>query len=662
MVTLSKNRLIVFVVCSLSLILVILYIVGSYFPGSRNWGVHFLGFLPTFYRFLYAALIAVSVTIIVTGNAERLISHLASALEKHPVVFFLAVLVGYIILAFTFRINAPLLDDSFTFIKNYTDYFAGNAPLAPWHEPLSFSFFYIVLRLLGHTNLGEFMRSFFIADLILGVIFLFTTFQIVRRIFDDSTKRLLVFLFLIIMPYSNFFFGYVEIYAFTLTLIALYVYLATLVFDRKIPFILLCIYGVFLTFVHYLNVLLWLSIAYLAFLEYKRGSVKSIIIGFSVSILMFVAILVIVNFDLTRLVDQSSVSHFLAMTKNVSMDNSYSQAFTQFSFDHLVELANYVLLMSPFTFVIIVVMLFVQPRLAKITPLHTFLAIITVCYVVLLGVIKIQQGLGNDWGVLASYFYFFNLFGVVVFFNLFEVSYIRVFSLILSITMIHSLIWFRLNSTVEPSIRRIESLLDTTMISQLGQYTINLHLTRHFDSQGDSLQQIELWKYYSALYPLDPRGYANRIAYLKELVVPNDNATRALYEQWIEVDRYNVDLWREYASYCMDLGNQQYAEGDLNQAIVSYRRANELVPNSAVTQNNFGSVYAEQGKIDTALSFFNRAIGLDSNYSDAYYNLGQVYNDLKDGRRALDAMRHATRLGNVKAKEFLRIRGIFKVD
>jgi len=311
--------------------------------------------------------------------------------------------------------------------------------------------------------------------------------------------------------------------------------------------------------------------------------------------------------------------------------------------------------MAPFASVLIVVILFLQPRLAILTPLYIFLTILTLTLGILLAILKIEQGMACDWDVLAPYFYILALLAVLLFFNLTDASHVPLFSLILSLTLIHSLIWFRLNSTVEPNIRRIKSLLDTTSISQLGSYMISLNLSRYFDSQHDSLPQIELWGKYSEMYPLDPRAYRNRIASLKDLKVPDNKATLEIYEQWIQIDAQNALLRGEYASYCVDLGNKEFATAGLAQATALYRRAIELQPNSPAVLNNLGSVYAEQGKLDTAISYFRQAIQLDTNYADAYFNLGQAYDDQMESGRSLEAMKHAAALGSERAKDFLRL-------
>ncbi|MBI3765110.1 MAG: tetratricopeptide repeat protein, partial [Ignavibacteriales bacterium] len=59
-------------------------------------------------------------------------------------------------------------------------------------------------------------------------------------------------------------------------------------------------------------------------------------------------------------------------------------------------------------------------------------------------------------------------------------------------------------------------------------------------------------------------------------------------------------------------------------------------------------------KRDTAMKLFQKAIELDSDYSDPYYNLGSVFEELGKRSKALDALRRAAALGNNAAKEHLQ--------
>jgi tetratricopeptide (TPR) repeat protein len=518
-------------------------------------------------------------------------------------------------------------------------------------------FFALALGAFGHADIWEIQDSFFAADFILGCAFILIVYLTAVRLFGRTPHGACAFLFLCAAPYMNFFLGYVEIYSFSLTALALFAYLALLVTEEKFPFPLLCAYGMFLVFVSYLNGLAWISIGYLGIAEYRKGNRPAALAGAGVSAALSLGILALADFDMTALVDQSPISHFLSVSADVSLLNEYSQAFTLFSWNHAVEVANYLALMSPFAVPVVAALAWDRPSRLAATPFTAFLAIVGASYLLLLAVVKIQQGMANDWDVMASFFYFIGLYLMVLLREGGLPSRDRAALLVLSMTFIHTLIYVRLNSTVEPKIRRIESFYDTAMISQLGHYTISLHLSRYYDSRGDSVSPVALWTRYSSFFPDDPRGYSNALDYLKSLPAPDADSVMAVYDRWYSRDPLNPELRREYASYCLAAGNAAFAAGANERARASYERAIRLDPRSAAAFNNLGSVLAEGGKTDSALAMFSKAVEIDPGYAAALYNLGQAYSDLGDRRRATDAMRRAAALGSAEAEEFLSATG-----
>lgn len=67
----------------------------------------------------------------------------------------------------------------------------------------------------------------------------------------------------------------------------------------------------------------------------------------------------------------------------------------------------------------------------------------------------------------------------------------------------------------------------------------------------------------------------------------------------------------------------------INECIFHYKKALEIYPDYTVSNNNIGSIYFTfLGDFNTALPYFKRAVQLDSNYLEAYYNLAYTYEKL----------------------------------
>ncbi len=57
-------------------------------------------------------------------------------------------------------------------------------------------------------------------------------------------------------------------------------------------------------------------------------------------------------------------------------------------------------------------------------------------------------------------------------------------------------------------------------------------------------------------------------------------------------------------------------------------RVTSAFPKSvSFAHNNLGNTYYEKGELDKAISEYNQALSLKSNYADAHYNLGVAYSD-----------------------------------
>ena len=183
-----------------------------------------------------------------------------------------------------------------------------------------------------------------------------------------------------------------------------------------------------------------------------------------------------------------------------------------------------------------------------------------------------------------------------------------------------------------------------------------LRLTRYYAAEGDSLHEIEVWDRYRGFFPNDPRGYQNEITALI-LRTPNDYSRRAIiYNAWMRIDPANNTLRTLYAGFCISAGNYYFSQVQLDSARSYYESAIALDSKFPKAYNNLGSVFAQQGNIAKAIEFFQKAIALDPVYPEAYYNLGNAYTDAGDTRKGREHLKSAARLNNQPAQQLLRRR------
>ena len=103
--------------------------------------------------------------------------------------------------------------------------------------------------------------------------------------------------------------------------------------------------------------------------------------------------------------------------------------------------------------------------------------------------------------------------------------------------------------------------------------------------------------------------------------------------QQIQVWKNSETLWNHVISAFPkgvsfahnNLGNTYYEKGELDKAISEYNRALILKSNYADAHYNLGAAYADKGMLDEAISEYKKALAINPDHADAHYNLGLDY-------------------------------------
>jgi tetratricopeptide (TPR) repeat protein len=627
---------------------------GAALPGALSWGFHGLAYLPQLAIPAYIILFAVAFWGVRRGSIDRLMIRGSQFMDRSPRLFFLAAVSLFLAAALCFRVRVSLLGDSFTLLYNFRDFARGASYLAPWHEPLSMWVIYPAVKALGSLEYPDVAWSFVIMEAISGVVFLAVIFLLVREIFHSPHARLTAFLLCGFMPYMIFFFGYIETYTPALLLLAIFTLVSIKILNRTLPFQVLPTVYVLTTLSHYVLGILGFTVCYCAYREYRESGLRRLVIGFGAAAVVGLAILAAVGFNADLIINSSPISHFLSLSSAVSPVNAYSQAYTMFSVFHLVDLANYLLLMCPLCGVVIIIGWVAERKhLVPEVPVRRWFAIALLPVGGLLFVSKLEQGLCSDWDVFAAAFLLVALAAVVVLSQKENAARVRAASALVVFTFLQSLLWMTLNSMPDPAVRRFEALSDHRIVSHLGDYTHTLRLFRYFNESGDTTGQVLVWMDYIERHPGDPRSYQNAIEVRKAYFPFDFTTTSGIYERWMSVDPDNDSLRKNYASFCNDAGTYYYREQTLDTAGIFFERSVGLDSNSAHALNNLGSVLAQRDELEEARKLFQRAIAKDSLYSDAAYNLGTVLIDEGEKAEGMAYIRHSAELGNTRAQEIL---------
>ena len=87
-----------------------------------------------------------------------------------------------------------------------------------------------------------------------------------------------------------------------------------------------------------------------------------------------------------------------------------------------------------------------------------------------------------------------------------------------------------------------------------------------------------------------------------------------------------------------------YFDGKPRQAVPGFNKALESFPNSDIILNNLGLVQIELGRLDLALDYLGRAIGINPSNDQAHLNLGLVHYRLSDYDKAISEWETALNL------------------
>jgi tetratricopeptide (TPR) repeat protein len=254
---------------------------------------------------------------------------------------------------------------------------------------------------------------------------------------------------------------------------------------------------------------------------------------------------------------------------------------------------------------------------------------------------KFDLGLGKDWDVSASFFFLIALYGAYIFSSI-EPLDVRTMNIMITTTLLNSLLYVGLNSTVEPCISRMKALLDKRIVPEGAFFQGSFHLSMYYFHQHDPQKMITLWRSFLQEFPDYSTGYEKLVKAYWELGEPGYDSISVAYEQWMKTDPQNNGVKLAYGNFLLNEGNTFYSEGKFSSAKTAFQKALELNPAQPAIYNNLGLLYLDSARYDSAADLFQKAITLDGNYAIGYKNLGNVYLDKGDPRNAIVWYQKAT--------------------
>jgi Flp pilus assembly protein TadD len=671
-----------------SLGLAALYIAGYFFPTGASWGFHFLGFLSPAAVVLFVLAVIAGVAYVHRGWFDAHLSRAEQFATSQPRVFLVISCVIFAAATLFFRVETPLLGDSFLLLRILKNASEGIRELNLSREPLALLYFFTLIKVLGTYDYPQILQAFHLGEVVLGTGFIVSTWLLTAYVFPHKRSRLLAFLFLLMMPYMQLFFGYAEVYAAVLLTISCYLLSVVMYLNGRITLVLVLVLYLLTASVHLLSLFIFLpSTLFLLYHEWRLRGARNIIIGLGAIGIMVAVVLWFADFSMQRLMQFSDRSPYLSIFDTGDKDQPY----TLFSPYHFIDVLNLTVFAAPAAIFLLLPALFRNHTRLRATATHTFLLAATVTLFGFIALARFDLPLAIDWDVTAPFFYIVACFAAYVTLSDAGKETTSVFGMILIITCLTSAVWFRVNASAGASIARATVLNDPRFASQEGSFNTTLHLTEYYIRQQDIQNIITLCEQYVARYPLDSRGYLNYTLYLRKFGKQADARIIGIFERWRAADSSSREARTQFSNFHFDIGNRSYREGSYGEAIDNFRKAATLTPGIPDAYNGLGITYRELGRNDSALSYYRKALAADStsvyayinlgnltdemgnadqaiawykkaltlqpNLPQLHYNLGIAYSKRGDAASAMASLRQAARLGDADARALLRERG-----
>ena len=585
------------------------------------WGMNFGSFLPHPAMMIYA-LISIGLILFVRFRyIERLVKTCISFMELHPLKFLGISVTIFVVLAHVFRVKAPLLGDSFVLINNFEYTFKGGHELNIIREPLAIAYFYLMMAISGWTSYPEITSAFFYGEILLGIVFTIILFAIVREITPLTDRRFLLFVFLLLLPSTELFFGYVEVYSVVLCVASLFIFMVLRYLNKKSSIIAVSLSYYLLICTHIVAVIILPAFLYLLWVEVKRRKWIPAILSVVTGVVGLIVLFSMGHPLLQRVFPPDGHTHYLSF---FDVNDGY-QAYSLLSFFHSTELLNLILLVSPFLLFMLIWILVVDRTKVVKTAMVNFFLLMTAGVLCFIFVAKFDLAISKDWDVSAPWLFMVQLFLAYLFLQAEGSDRVRSFILLSLVTVAHSFLWFGLNSTIEPNLNRVSSMRDTRVYSREAYFLSTMHLTKYLDVSGNYDDPVRYWEEYIDRFPASVKGLSNlTTAYAKN---HNDN--------WLKIER-TILRWRElapsdsearqtYLTFCFDYAQHLERSGHSENAEGYYKTMISIDSSDAKTYNNLGTLYASHGKTGDAINMFMKSAQVDSNYLFAYMNIGKYY-------------------------------------
>ncbi len=610
--------------------IVLLYIVGVVNPSWWNWGVHHFGFLPLFVSvpaivIMVLALLP-SVQLVIVSKIKRFSGQIFHNGAFSGYLFSFVTLAAAGTLFWVGNAKTSLLGDGSMVLRTLPT-FPGteHIPSTAFHNEPLVSFILITIdKFLSSLNFEpSHQLAYQIVALASGVGAIAILMFFSRKLFRETIDRVVFSLFVLASGGSALFFGYIENYSPTYTAVLLYCITGTAFLRKELnPLVPSVAFGILFS-CHFGMVVFFPSLIYIVYSAWRSKGAVAAVSCLAAAVLTGAALLWVSGYSLETFLDVflKSEKHLLPVTGSVG---DY-QAYTLFSWAHVLDVSNLLLLISPFAVVIILAGIVVLWRNIFREDVWRFLFLITGCTLGFVIVVNATLGMSRDWDLLAPLILGVAFSAGIILFEMVQLEKIsrRMVTGLTLITFCSTAGWVTVNAREESAVARFEHLEDTQLWGRIAVTNAFEELAVYYRTANNIPKSLEYLDKFIALDSLNARIWSNRGMAFVRLEGDVNQKIRSFNKA--------IDLGLKQWIVYLNLGVSYGEHRQFREALDAFDKALELNPRSEVVLNNIGLTQLKLRRpCSVAIPYFLKAISEQPQYPQPYRNAALCYIEIKD--------------------------------
>ncbi len=362
-------------------------------PYQSIWGINHLRFLGNGVPYIYFAVVAIAVLVVIGLTPARRIEDAVSAFDRLLLgekmwPRLLLVVVG-MTLFYVFRARTCLLGDGCAWLDNFAQ---GRTYIHKWTEPGSIYIIRWFQSLQGDFSRDTARTAFHIISIASGGIFVYNVIAIVKQLCQDRYVRLLALTTLLLSGGILLFFGYIEFYALSWAIAALFVNVSLrFVNNSRLWWVLLLTWA--LGMAMHLQALYFLpGLVYLFLRKIKKPALRKLgYFGLGGAALT--------GIGLVCWLYHTRIEAALLLLPTLS-SRPTAPGYTMFSPLHLRDLANLILLVFPGAAAILTLWIFGRERNWRAT-IPAYLAVLSAGSLAFMCLFGAAVTMGRDWDIMS---------------------------------------------------------------------------------------------------------------------------------------------------------------------------------------------------------------------------------------------------------------------